>query len=86
MAPSGPNNSLHATVLDVPRRPLELRTCLPPHPGSGQLLVKLAAFAIRRINWHMVAGELRNPKHQLFRDMKSCAQLASPEAVRMVLI
>src|SRR5262245_16504297 len=53
---------MDAMVLTGARRPLE-RTRLPdPHPGQGQVLVRVAACGVCRTDLHVVDGELAHPK------------------------
>src|SRR5205085_1484878 len=49
-------------VLDVPKKPLQLRDVLEPQPETGQLLVRVSACAVCRTDLHIVDGELPKPK------------------------
>jgi propanol-preferring alcohol dehydrogenase len=53
---------MRAMVLDKPRQPLQLRDLEKPRPGSGQLLVRIAACAVCRTDLHVADGELPDPK------------------------
>ena len=49
---------MQAMVLKAPRAALELLGVADPHPGPGQLLVKVGACGICRTDLHVVDGEL----------------------------
>ncbi len=49
-------------VLFEPHRPLRLTELPTPGPGTGQVLVRVAACAVCRTDLHVVDGELPNPK------------------------
>ena len=53
---------MRAMVLDEPKRPLELCDVPKPKPGRGQLLVRVSTCAVCRTDFHVVDGELPNPK------------------------
>jgi alcohol dehydrogenase, propanol-preferring len=53
---------MRAMVLQQPKRPLQLRDVATPTPGSGQLLVRVAACAVCRTDLHIFDGELPHPK------------------------
>jgi alcohol dehydrogenase, propanol-preferring len=53
---------MRAMVLTAARAPLELRELPEPEPGSGQVLVEVAACGICRTDLHVVDGELTEPK------------------------
>ena len=53
---------MRAMVLDKPTQPLQLRDVPKPKPVSGQLLVRISACAVCRTDFHVVDGELPNPK------------------------
>jgi propanol-preferring alcohol dehydrogenase len=53
---------MRAMVLKSLSRRLVLDNLPVPHPGPGQLLVKVAACAVCRTDLHVVDGELREPK------------------------
>jgi len=51
-----------AMVFDKPGKPL-LRTEVPaPHPGPGQLLIRVHVCAVCRTDLHIIDGELTQPK------------------------
>ncbi len=53
---------MRAMVLEQPRRPLVMRERQVPEPGSGEILVEIAACGVCRTDLHVVDGELPNPK------------------------
>src|SRR5437763_5852833 len=53
---------MRAMVLDVPKKPLQLRDVLEPRPETGQLLVRISACAVCRTDLHIRDGELPEPK------------------------
>ena len=53
---------MRAMLLKSIGRPLVLDDLPIPHPGPGQVLVKIAACAVCRTDLHVVDGELPNPK------------------------
>lgn len=53
---------MRAMVLEAPRSGLELRERPVPDPGSGQVLIRVAACAVCRTDLHVVDGELPEPK------------------------
>ncbi len=53
---------LRAMVLDRPGTPLRLRESALPVPGTGELLIKVAACGVCRTDLHVVDGELQHPK------------------------
>src|SRR5512133_716320 len=56
---------MRAMVLHEPKRSLELRDVPKPTPGRGQLLVRVSTCAVFRTDFHVVDGELPNPKMPL---------------------
>ena len=54
--------SMHAMVLDAPRKPLVMRERPVPVPAPGEILVAVAACGVCRTDLHVVDGELPNPK------------------------
>ena len=53
---------MHAAVLEAPGGPLQLRDLPIPHPGAGQLLLRVRACGICRTDLHVADGELPHPK------------------------
>jgi len=49
---------VHAMVLRSPRTPLEYAEVAEPHPGPGQLVVRVHACGVCRTDLHVVDGEL----------------------------
>jgi len=70
-------------VLDKPTQPLQLRDVPKPKPVSGQLLVRISACAVCRTDFHVVDGELPNPKlplipgHQIVGHVEAVGQEAN---------
>jgi len=54
--------TMQAMVLERPRAPLLLRERAPPTPGSGEILLAVAACGVCRTDLHVVDGELPDPK------------------------
>jgi alcohol dehydrogenase, propanol-preferring len=53
---------MRAMVLEQPGTPLVMRERPTPAPGSGDILVEIAACGVCRTDLHVVDGELPNPK------------------------
>src|SRR5499427_684076 len=53
---------MRAMVLERPRTPLVMRERSAPEPGSGEILLEVAACGVCRTDLHVVDGELPNPK------------------------
>jgi propanol-preferring alcohol dehydrogenase len=53
---------MRAMVLERPRTPLVMRERSAPEPGSGEILIEVAACGVCRTDLHVVDGELPNPK------------------------
>ena len=53
---------MRAMVLDEPRTPLVMRERPTPGPGSGEIVVEVAACGVCRTDLHVVDGELPHPK------------------------
>ena len=53
---------MRAMVFDQPGAPLQMRSLPRPEPGSGQVLVEVAACAVCRTDLHVVDGDLTEPK------------------------
>src|SRR5438309_705905 len=74
---------MRAMVLDKPTQPLQLRDVPKPKPVSGQLLVRISACAVCRTDFHVVDGELPNPKlplipgHQIVGHVEAVGQEAN---------
>ncbi|HWL82215.1 MAG TPA: zinc-dependent alcohol dehydrogenase family protein [Roseomonas sp.] len=56
---------MRACILDRPGLPLRCTAVSDPHPGPGQLLLRVAACAVCRTDLHVVDGELPDPKPQV---------------------
>src|SRR5213078_4569051 len=54
--------SMRAMVLDKPKQSLQLRDMPKPKPGRAQMLVRVSTCAVCRTDFHIVDGELANPK------------------------
>lgn len=52
---------MHAMVLHEPGRLLELEERPLPHPGPGEILLRVAACGVCRTDLHLLDGELPNP-------------------------
>lgn len=52
---------MQAMVLDVPGRPLRPVDVPRPHPGAGEVLLRIDACAVCRTDLHVVDGELPDP-------------------------
>jgi len=53
---------MHALVLDRPGRPLRAADIPLPHPGPGQLQIRVAACGVCRTDLHVFDAELPHPK------------------------
>ncbi len=53
---------MRAMLLEQQRQPLRLAELPDPEPGSGQVLVSVAACGVCRTDLHIVDGELTEPK------------------------
>jgi propanol-preferring alcohol dehydrogenase len=53
---------MQAMVLHRPGEPLRLEERPLPHPGAGEILVRVEACAVCRTDLHVVDGELPDPK------------------------
>jgi alcohol dehydrogenase, propanol-preferring len=53
---------MRAAVLQAPALPLALREVPDPHPGPGQLLIRVSACGVCRTDLHVVDGELAGAK------------------------
>src|SRR5512132_2602984 len=51
-----------AMIVDSPGKPLRRAEVPTPHPGPGQLLIRVHACAVCRTDLHIVDGELTEPK------------------------
>ena len=54
--------SMRAMLLDRPGRPLREATVPDPEPGTGQVLIRVAACGVCRTDLHVADGELAQPK------------------------
>jgi len=61
-----------AMVLDEPGRPLEARQVPVPHPGPGEVLIRVRACGVCRTDLHVIDGELREPKLPLILGCGRC--------------
>src|SRR5438093_10100347 len=74
---------MRAMVLEKPAQRLQLRDVAKPKPGRGQLLVRISACAVCRTDFHVVDGELPNPKlplipgHQIVGHVEAVGQEAN---------
>lgn len=53
---------MRAMLLESPGVPLQSREAPPPHPGPGQIRVRVEACAVCRTDLHVFDGELPEPK------------------------
>src|SRR5881409_2678110 len=53
---------MRAMVLDAPRQPLVAKDIPAPHPGPGEVRIRVGACGVCRTDLHVVDGELPNPK------------------------
>ena len=53
---------MRAVILEAPGQPLRPVDLPTPHPGAGQLLLRVSACAVCRTDLHIADGELRKPK------------------------
>lgn len=53
---------MRAMVLVKQKTPLILKELPTPHPGKGQILIKVRACAVCRTDLHILDGELTHPK------------------------
>jgi alcohol dehydrogenase, propanol-preferring len=53
---------MRAMLLDAPGQPLRPATVADPHPGPGQVLLKVHACGVCRTDLHVADGELPHPK------------------------
>jgi propanol-preferring alcohol dehydrogenase len=56
---------MQAMVFAAPGQPLALTELPNPHPGAGQVLIRVAACAVCRTDLHIVDGDLTHPKPEL---------------------
>ena len=56
---------MRAMVFEVPGAPLQERDVPCPHPGPGQILVRVSTCAVCRTDLHLRDGELPHPKYPL---------------------
>lgn len=52
---------MRAMLLDAPRTPLRLAELPVPHPGPGQIQLRVEACGVCRTDLHLVDGELPDP-------------------------
>ncbi len=53
---------MRAMVLEAPLTPLVMRERPTPAPGSGEILIEIAACGVCRTDLHVVDGELSDPR------------------------
>lgn len=53
---------MRAMVLDKPGTPLVMREIADPHPGAGEIRVRVLACGVCRTDLHVVDGDLPHPK------------------------
>lgn len=69
---------MRAMALEAPRQPLRLTELPVPHPGPGQVLLKVRACGVCHTDLHIVDGELTEPKlplvlgHQIVGEVVAC--------------
>ncbi|MDQ7006488.1 MAG: zinc-dependent alcohol dehydrogenase family protein [Acidobacteriota bacterium] len=69
---------MKAMVLEQPGLPLALREVDDPHPGPGQVLLRVRACAVCRTDLHIVDGDLeapsgpRIPGHEIVGEVIAC--------------
>jgi propanol-preferring alcohol dehydrogenase len=75
---------VRAVLLDQPGRPLRVDSVPDPHPGPGQLLLKIRACAVCRTDLHLRDGEIDAPKlpvilgHQIVADTEDGRRVGVP--------
>ncbi len=57
-----PEPSMHAMLLDAPRRPLRAAELPDPEPSSGHVRIRVLACGVCRTDLHIYDGELTHPK------------------------
>lgn len=73
--------TMQAMVLELPGKPLQLKTLPLPVPGIGQVLVKVLACGVCRTDLHIMDGELKHPKlplipgHEIVGEIVQCGPL-----------
>jgi alcohol dehydrogenase, propanol-preferring len=68
---------MRAMVLDTPGRPLRSADLEAPDPGSGELLLEVAACGVCRTDLHILDGELTDPKLPLVQGHQIVARVIS---------
>ncbi len=53
---------MRAMIMEAPGQPLRPVDLPTPHPGAGQLLLRVSACAVCRTDLHIADGDLRKPK------------------------
>lgn len=82
---------MQAMVLDTPgpveSQPLAMRDLDPPHPGPGQVRLRVTACGVCRTDLHTVEGELAAPRlpvvpgHQIVGVVEDVGEGVTPEKV-----
>lgn len=75
---------MHAMLLDRPGPPLRSATVSDPHPGAGQVRLRVRACGVCRTDLHVVDGELAHPKLPLIlgHEIVGIVDAAGPGADR----
>jgi propanol-preferring alcohol dehydrogenase len=55
-------STMHAAILEAPDKALHLAEMAVPHPGRGQVLLKVLACGVCHTDLHILNGELSRPK------------------------
>ena len=76
--------TMRAMVLEAQGQPLRLRQSERPHPGVGQILIKVDTCAVCRTDLHIVDGDLTEPKLPLIPGHEVIGRVAErgPQATR----
>ena len=73
---------MRAMLLDAPGRPLRAATLPTPHPGPGQVVLRVRACGVCRTDLHVADGELPHPKlplvlgHEIVGTVDACGPAA----------
>ncbi len=71
---------MRAMRFETVGRPLRLERMERPRPGSGQVLIRVAACAVCRTDLHVVDGDLKKPKTPLVPGHEIVGRVEAPGA------